>query len=149
MRIRSLAATPDVKMSKALQVKAGKTDSSKGSVNAYVLFSTAESADAAKALNMTKFSGQHIRVDRAVPPKEEKSAGNVQYDSRRSVFVGNLPRTVTVSFRALRYVQISALVVVSRDSFVHGSNDRCLFAGRRLDQRVQLRGSVSGSGRGC
>ena len=107
MRIRSLAATPDVKMSKALQVKAGKTDSSKGSVNAYVLFSAAEHADAAKALNMTKFSGQHIRVDRAAPSKEAEGAGSVHYDSRRSVFVGNLPRTVTVSFRTHICVQMN------------------------------------------
>lgn len=104
VRIRSLAATADVKMSKALQVKAGKTDSSKGSVNAYVLFSAAEHADAAHALNMTKIDGQHIRVDRAAPPKDAKSAGSVHYDSRRSVFVGNLPRDVQVCYRTLRAV---------------------------------------------
>jgi nucleolar protein 12 len=91
-----LAATPDVKMSKALQVKAGKTDKSKGSVNAYVVFSAMEHAEAALALNMTTFSGHHIRVDRAAPPKDADNAGAVHYDSRRSVFVGNLPRDVEV-----------------------------------------------------
>lgn len=96
MRIRSLAASADVKMSKALQVRAGKNDSSKGSIHAYVVFADAETAKAAHALNMTEFKGNHIRVDRAAAPKEDKAAGNVHYDARRSVFVGNLPRDVSV-----------------------------------------------------
>jgi nucleolar protein 12 len=80
-------------MSKALQVKAGKIDSSRGSLNAYICFSSPEEARNACALNMTLFRGQHIRVDMAAQP----SKGTVAYDSRRSVFVGNLPRDVTVS----------------------------------------------------
>ena len=56
---------------------------SKQAVNGYVVFADAKSAEEALKLNNTKepSSGLHIRVDKSKPT----------YDSKRSVFVGNLP----------------------------------------------------------
>ena len=116
-----MAASADIKMSKALQIKAGKTDSSKGSIHAYVVFADAETAEAAHALNMTEFKGNHIRVDRAAAPKEDKSAGNVHYDARRSVFVGNLPRDVSVWCQSLRCMHVPTEQILQIAPSVKGS----------------------------
>ncbi|KAJ2804209.1 Nucleolar protein 12 [Coemansia guatemalensis] len=60
----------------------GKFHSERESCNAYVEFVEEESAKGALALNGTEFHERHIRVDTA--------ANDKAYDSKRSVFVGNL-----------------------------------------------------------
>lgn len=62
------------------------------SVHAYVVFKTEESAQASLAHNMAEVSGNHIRVDRACPPRKKLKGDNAPlYDNKRTVFVGNLP----------------------------------------------------------
>ncbi|PIA18667.1 RNA-binding domain-containing protein, partial [Coemansia reversa NRRL 1564] len=60
----------------------GKFHSERESCNAYVEFEEEESVKGALELNGTEFHERHIRVDTAVNDKT--------YDSKRSVFVGNL-----------------------------------------------------------
>lgn len=52
------------------------------SCNAYVVYKTKESAQSALALNGTCLAGKHLRVD--------SSTNDQKYDTKRSVFVGNL-----------------------------------------------------------
>ncbi|KAJ3057343.1 Nucleolar protein 12 [Rhizophlyctis rosea] len=54
------------------------------SLNAYIVYASSASIDSALSENGTTFMGKHIRVD-----KVEK--GGVKHDTKRSVFVGNLP----------------------------------------------------------
>ncbi|KAK6146453.1 hypothetical protein DH2020_020322 [Rehmannia glutinosa] len=62
------------------------------SVHAYVVFKTEESAQASLAHNMAVVGGNHIRVDRACPPRKKlKGDDSPLYDNKRTVFVGNLP----------------------------------------------------------
>ncbi|KAK4400491.1 RNA-binding protein 34 [Sesamum angolense] len=61
-------------------------------VHAYVVFKTEESAQASLAHNMALVGGNHIRVDRACPPRKKLKGDNSPlYDNKRTVFVGNLP----------------------------------------------------------
>ncbi|KAI3453384.1 hypothetical protein Pfo_010047 [Paulownia fortunei] len=62
------------------------------SVHAYVVFKTEASAQASLAHNMAVVGGNHIRVDRACPPRKKlKGDDSPLYDNKRTVFVGNLP----------------------------------------------------------
>ncbi|PIN11224.1 Splicing factor 3b, subunit 4 [Handroanthus impetiginosus] len=62
------------------------------SVHAYIVFKAEESAQASLAHNMAVVGGNHIRVDRACPPRKKlKGDDSPLYDNRRTVFVGNLP----------------------------------------------------------
>ncbi|GFQ06604.1 RNA-binding protein 34 [Phtheirospermum japonicum] len=63
------------------------------SVHAYIVFNTEESAHASLAHNMAVVGGNHIRVDRACPPRKKLKGDNDSplYDNKRTVFVGNLP----------------------------------------------------------
>ncbi|CAM8996929.1 unnamed protein product [Rhodiola kirilowii] len=62
------------------------------SVHAYIVFETEESAQASLKHNMAVFAGNHIRVDRACPPRKKlKGESTPIYDNNRTVFVGNLP----------------------------------------------------------
>ncbi|KAL3619457.1 hypothetical protein CASFOL_037027 [Castilleja foliolosa] len=63
------------------------------SVHAYIVFKTEESAQASLAHNMAVVGGNHIRVDRACPPRKKLKGDNDSplYDNKRTVFVGNLP----------------------------------------------------------
>eukprot|EP00959_Pyramimonas_sp_CCMP1952_P442747 9268822-Pyramimonas_sp.AAC.2 len=65
-------------------------------MNAYVVFSSEEEVLKSLAHNMELVDGRHIRVDRAAQPSAHTS-GSVEYDRTRSVFVGNLPFSITVS----------------------------------------------------
>ncbi|CAN6847807.1 unnamed protein product [Brassica oleracea] len=61
--------------------------SQKCSVNAYVVFETEEAAEASLAHNMSLIDGNHIRVDRACPPRKKlKGQDDHLYDSKRTVF---------------------------------------------------------------
>ncbi|KAE8657243.1 hypothetical protein F3Y22_tig00116996pilonHSYRG00268 [Hibiscus syriacus] len=61
-------------------------------VHEYIVFNTDQSAEASLANNMAVIAGNHIRVDRAYPPRKKLKAENVPlYDNKRTAFVGNLP----------------------------------------------------------
>ncbi|RDX67719.1 RNA-binding protein 34, partial [Mucuna pruriens] len=60
-------------------------------VHAYIVFKTEQSAQASLLHNMTLVEGNHIRVDRACPPRKKHKGESGLYDSKRTVFVGNLP----------------------------------------------------------
>ncbi|XP_040985891.1 RNA-binding protein 34 [Juglans microcarpa x Juglans regia] len=65
------------------------------SVHAYIVFKSEESAQASLTHNMAVFGGNHIRVDRACPPRKKLKGENGSfYDIKRTVFVGNLPYDV-------------------------------------------------------
>lgn len=95
MRLRTVPVMLDSKMPKHLQIKAGKIHGDRASATAFVRFESVDSLPAALVLNMTVLKENHVRVDRAAPPSA-KQAGGVQYDSKRSVFVGNLAFDVKV-----------------------------------------------------
>ncbi|KAK2994194.1 hypothetical protein RJ640_017814 [Escallonia rubra] len=62
------------------------------SVHAYIVFKTEESAQASLSHNMAVVGGNHIRVDRACPPRKKlKGEDALLYDNKRTVFMGNLP----------------------------------------------------------
>uniref|UniRef100_A0A7N0TYZ1 RRM domain-containing protein n=1 Tax=Kalanchoe fedtschenkoi TaxID=63787 RepID=A0A7N0TYZ1_KALFE len=63
------------------------------SVHAYIVFKTEEFAQASLQHNMAVVGGNHIRVDRACPPRKKLKgeSGTPIYDNKRTVFVGNLP----------------------------------------------------------
>jgi nucleolar protein 12 len=66
------------------------------SVHAYIVFKTEESVPASLTHNMAIFGENHIRVDRACPPRKKlKGENSLLYDNKRTVFVGNLPFDVT------------------------------------------------------
>lgn len=51
----------------------------------------------------TQVGGNHIRVDRACPPRKKlKEDSSPLYDNKRTVFVGNLPFDVKVRFVILK-----------------------------------------------
>uniref|UniRef100_A0A2N9HPY4 RRM domain-containing protein n=1 Tax=Fagus sylvatica TaxID=28930 RepID=A0A2N9HPY4_FAGSY len=67
-------------------------------VHAYIVFKTEESAQASLSHNMAAVGGNHIRVDRACPPRKKlKGEIGSLYDIKRTVFVGNLPYDVKVT----------------------------------------------------
>lgn len=77
----------------------------KRSVHAYVVFETEQAAEASLAHNMSLviYNSFHIRVDRACPPcKKLKGQDDHLYDSKRTVFMGNLPFDVKVSTYTFR-----------------------------------------------
>ncbi|WOG90083.1 hypothetical protein DCAR_0209324 [Daucus carota subsp. sativus] len=61
-------------------------------VHAYIVFKEDESAKASLSHNMAVVGGNHIRVDRACPPRKKLKGEDVPlYDCKRTVFIGNLP----------------------------------------------------------
>ncbi|KAI7744833.1 hypothetical protein M8C21_018225, partial [Ambrosia artemisiifolia] len=61
-------------------------------VNAYIVFKTEDSAQASLSHNMAVVGGNHIHVDRACPPRKKlKGENGPLYDTKRTVFIGNLP----------------------------------------------------------
>ncbi|PNX94369.1 nucleolar protein 12-like [Trifolium pratense] len=91
VRIRSVPLK-DTKKPRKGAILSKQIDESAESVNGYVVFKTEESAQASLAHNMTVVEGNHIRVDRACPPRKKlKGDKSSHYDNKRTVFVGNLP----------------------------------------------------------
>ncbi|KMS97583.1 hypothetical protein BVRB_5g125540 [Beta vulgaris subsp. vulgaris] len=93
VRIRSVP-TLDSKKPKKVQVIHGKLNEAADSVNAYIVFKTEQAAEASLAHNMSMVGGNHIRVDRACPPRKKlkgEDASASLYSNKRTVFVGNLP----------------------------------------------------------
>lgn len=93
VRIRSVP-TLDSKKPKKIQVISGKINEAADSVHAYIVFKTEQSAEASLAHNMSVVGGNHIRVDRACPPRKKLKGDDALtplYNNKRTVFVGNLP----------------------------------------------------------
>ena len=91
VRIRSVPLQ-DTKKPRKGAILSKKINESAESVNAYIVFKTEESAQASLSHNMNVVDGNHIRVDRACPPrKKHKGDSAALYDNKRTVFVGNLP----------------------------------------------------------
>ncbi|KAL2901304.1 RNA-binding protein 34 [Bienertia sinuspersici] len=93
VRIRSVP-TLDSKKPKKVQILNGKLNEAADSVNAYVVFKTEQAAEASVSHNMSMIGGNHIRVDRACPPRKKlkgDDASTSLYSNKRTVFVGNLP----------------------------------------------------------
>ncbi|KAF8032552.1 hypothetical protein BT93_D1455 [Corymbia citriodora subsp. variegata] len=90
-RIRSVPIL-DTKIPRKGAILKKKINDAVDCVNAYVVFKTEESALASLAHNMAEVGGNHIRVDRACPPRKKlKGETSPIYDNKRTVFVGNLP----------------------------------------------------------
>ncbi|KAJ7943844.1 RNA-binding protein 34 [Quillaja saponaria] len=91
VRIRSVPLL-DTKKPRKGAILSKKINDSADSVHAYVVFTTEQAAQASLAHNMAVVLGNHIRVDRACPPRKKVKGDNVPlYDNKRTVFVGNLP----------------------------------------------------------
>lgn len=91
VRIRSVPIV-DTKIPRKEAIMLKKINDSADSVHAYVVFKTEQSAEASLAHNMAVVGGNHIRVDRACPPRKKlKGDSTPLYDNKRTLFVGNLP----------------------------------------------------------
>ncbi|CAI9785007.1 unnamed protein product [Fraxinus pennsylvanica] len=91
VRIRSVPII-DSKVPRKGAVIKKQINENADSVHAYVVFKTEDCAQASLAHNMAVVGGNHIRVDRACPPRKKlKGDSSPLYDNRRTVFVGNLP----------------------------------------------------------
>ncbi|XP_031125257.1 nucleolar protein 12 [Ipomoea triloba] len=91
IRIRSVPLADSKVPRKGAVLKKQLNENADG-VHAYIVFKTEESAHASLALNMTVVGGNHIRVDRACPPRKKmKGDCGPLYDNKRTLFVGNLP----------------------------------------------------------
>ncbi|KDP36511.1 hypothetical protein JCGZ_09337 [Jatropha curcas] len=91
VRIRSVPIV-DTKIPRKGAILLKKLNDSADSVHAYIVFKTEHSAEASLAHNMAVVGGNHIRVDRACPPRKKlKGEGAPLYDNKRTLFVGNLP----------------------------------------------------------
>ncbi|KAE9613288.1 hypothetical protein Lal_00027715 [Lupinus albus] len=91
VRIRSVPIQ-DTKKPRKGAILAKKINDDGDSVHAYIVFKAEDSAQASLSHNMTVVEGNHIRVDRACPPRKKlKGEKALLYDNKRTVFVGNLP----------------------------------------------------------
>lgn len=107
VRLRSVPIKVDAKLPRKAAVASGAVDTARGSAHAYVVFSKESEAVAATAHNMQEWKGVHLRVDmagvnklqvkaaaktkgQAAAAEIERQGPQVQYESRRSVFLGNV-----------------------------------------------------------
>ncbi|XP_021765630.1 RNA-binding protein 34-like [Chenopodium quinoa] len=93
VRIRSVPTLDSKKPKKALVIN-GNLNEAVDSVNAYIVFKTEQAAEASLTHNMSMIGGNHVRVDRACPPRKKlkgDDASATLYNNKRTVFVGNLP----------------------------------------------------------
>ncbi|KAJ6705947.1 EUKARYOTIC TRANSLATION INITIATION FACTOR 4B/4H [Salix purpurea] len=95
VRIRSMPIT-ESKIPRKGAILLKKFNDNADSVHAYIVFNTEQSAEASLTHDMAMVGGNHIRVDRACPPRKKlKGAADTPlYDNKRTVFVGNLPYDV-------------------------------------------------------
>ncbi|XP_015579946.2 RNA-binding protein 34 [Ricinus communis] len=124
VRIRSVPIV-DTKIPRKGAVILKKINDSADSVHAYIVFKTEQSAEASLANNMAVVGGNHIRVDRACPPRKKlKGEATPLYDNKRTLFVGNLPFDVKDEeiyqlFSGIKDLESSIEAVrVIRDSYV-------------------------------
>ncbi|XWS49542.1 hypothetical protein CRYUN_Cryun12cG0011800 [Craigia yunnanensis] len=91
VRVRSVPLN-DTKKPRKGAIMLKQINEKADSVHAYIVFKTEQSAEASLAHNMAVIAGNHIRVDRACPPRKKLKGENASlYDNKRTVFVGNLP----------------------------------------------------------
>ncbi|OMO77333.1 hypothetical protein CCACVL1_15074 [Corchorus capsularis] len=91
VRIRSVPLAETKKPRKGA-IMLNQINEKADSVHAYIVFKTEQSAEASLAHNMAVVAGNHIRVDRACPPRKKlKGESAPLYDNKRTIFVGNLP----------------------------------------------------------
>ncbi|CAK9173416.1 unnamed protein product [Ilex paraguariensis] len=91
VRIRSIPLI-DTKVPRKGAIINKKINDAADSVHAYIVFKTEEHAHASLAHNMAVVGGNHMRVDRACPPRKKlKGDDTPLYDNKKTVFVGNLP----------------------------------------------------------
>ncbi|KAJ0857375.1 putative RNA recognition motif domain, nucleotide-binding alpha-beta plait domain superfamily [Helianthus annuus] len=91
VRIRSVPILDDKTPRKGAIIKKQINDAV-DRVNAYIVFKTEDSAQASLSHNMAVVGGNHIHVDRACPPRKKLKGENTPlYDTKRTVFIGNLP----------------------------------------------------------
>ncbi|CAL1376180.1 unnamed protein product [Linum trigynum] len=91
VRIRSVPVM-DTKIPRKGAIMQNKINDAAGSVHAYIVYKTMESAEASLSHNMAVVAGNHIRVDRACPPRKKlKGEEAPLYDNKRTIFMGNLP----------------------------------------------------------
>ncbi|XP_031483979.1 uncharacterized protein LOC116253342 [Nymphaea colorata] len=91
VRIRSVPIL-DSKLPRKSAIFKGQINDAMASVHAYIVFKDEESATSALSYNMAKIGENHIRVDRACPPRKKVKGENPSlYDHKRTIFVGNLP----------------------------------------------------------
>lgn len=91
VRIRSVPIV-DSKTPRKGAIMKGKINEAVDSVHAYIVFKDEKSAQASLSHNMAVVGGNHIRVDKACPPRKKlKGDSSPVYDNQRTVFVGNLP----------------------------------------------------------
>ncbi|KAH7576490.1 hypothetical protein JRO89_XS01G0082500 [Xanthoceras sorbifolium] len=91
VRIRSVPIL-DTKVPRKGAILKKQINDNVDSVHAYIVFNSEQFAEAALAHNMAVVGGNHIRVDRACPPRKKLKGENAPlYDNRRTLFVGNLP----------------------------------------------------------
>ncbi|MCO5601629.1 hypothetical protein L7F22_055752 [Adiantum nelumboides] len=90
IRLRSVPLL-DTKIPRRGAIIKGQINEAVNSQHAYVVFGDAASANAALAHNMQEFHGNHLRVDIAYAPQTLKRRCSLQYDPKRSIFVGNIP----------------------------------------------------------
>ncbi|CAN1859969.1 RNA-binding protein 34 [Linum perenne] len=91
VRIRSVPVM-DTKIPRKGAILQNKINDAAGSVHAYIVYKAAESAEASLSHNMAVVAGNHVRVDRACPPRKKlKGDETPLYDNKRTIFVGNLP----------------------------------------------------------
>ncbi|GAV91292.1 RRM_6 domain-containing protein [Cephalotus follicularis] len=94
VRIRSVPLM-DTKKPRKGAVILGQINGHADSVHAYIVFKTEQSAESSLSHNMAVVGGNHIRVDRACPPRKKLKGDTAPlYDNKRTVFVGNLPYDV-------------------------------------------------------
>ncbi|KAJ0054345.1 hypothetical protein Pint_03467 [Pistacia integerrima] len=91
IRIRSVPIL-DTKTPRKGAILQKKINEDADSVHAYIVFKSEQSAEGALSHNMAVVGGNHIRVDRACPPRKKLKGEDASlYDNKRTVFVGNLP----------------------------------------------------------
>ena len=91
VRLRSAAAA-NPKMSKKAAIITRELTGD--AIAAYIVYVDVAAVAAAVASNGNLAFGRHLRVDAASRPGES-SAATKQHDSKRSVFLGNLPHTIS------------------------------------------------------
>eukprot|EP00250_Pteridium_aquilinum_P015704 c22710_g1_i1 orf=438-2396(-) len=91
VRLRSVPLL-DTKVPRRGAIIKGQINEAVDSQHAYVVFKENSHANAALAHNMKELCGNHVRVDAAYAPHQSvKGKSSLQYDHRRSIFVGNIP----------------------------------------------------------
>lgn len=91
VRLRSVPIIED-KASRRGAILKGKINEVIGRMNAYIVFKNEQSAQEALSKNMSMMGENHIRVDKACPPRKRVKGDDSQlYERKKTVFVGNLP----------------------------------------------------------